>query len=100
MSESSGGLRSDLGNVVLIGQKPVMNYVIAALTLFERGSKTIVIKARGKSISRAVDTAEILRRSFVSDAYVKDVKISTETFTVDNKTRSVSSIEITLSKQT
>jgi len=47
-----------------------------------------------------VDTAEILRRSFVSDAYVKDVKISTETFTVDNKTRSVSSIEITLSKQT
>ena len=59
-----------------------------------------MIKARGKSISRAVDTAEILRRSFVSDAYVKDVKISTETFTVDNKTRSVSSIEITLSKQT
>lgn len=99
MSETSGRTGSDLGNVVLVGQKPVMNYVIAALTLFERGAKTIVIKARGKSISRAVDTAEILRRSFVSDAKIKDVKISTETFTVDNKTRSVSAIEITLSKE-
>lgn len=86
-------------NMIFIGQKPVMNYVTAALTQFERGSKEVILKARGKSISRAVDTAEILRRSFMTDAVVKEVKIATETFTLDNRSKNVSAIEIVLSKQ-
>ncbi|PSN84039.1 DNA-binding protein Alba [Candidatus Marsarchaeota G1 archaeon OSP_B] len=86
-------------NTVLIGQKPVINYVTAALTQFERGSKEIVLKARGKSISKAVDTAEILRRNFVKDLVIKQVRIGTEKFTTqDNRTRSVSSIEIVLAR--
>ncbi|HIH77618.1 MAG TPA: RNA-binding protein, partial [Halobacteria archaeon] len=44
-------------NVVYIGKKPVMNYVLATITVFNEGSKEAVIKARGKAISRAVDTA-------------------------------------------
>jgi DNA-binding protein len=86
-------------NVILIGQKPVMNYVTAVLTQFDRGSKEVVLKARGNSISRAVDTTEILRRSFMTDVIVKEIKIGTETLTVDNRTRNVSSIEIIISKQ-
>jgi len=48
-------------NSVLIGRKPVMNYVLACITLFHGGAKEVSIKARGRAISRAVDVAEIAR---------------------------------------
>ncbi len=47
-------------NLVYVGTKPVMNYVLAVVTQFNDGVKEIVIEARGKSIPRAVDTAEIV----------------------------------------
>jgi len=57
----------------------------------------VVIKARGRAISRAVDTAEIVRNRFVKDAKVKDIKISTESLTnEEGRTSNVSSIEIYL----
>lgn len=43
-------------NTVLIGKKPVMNYVVACLTFFNSGAKKVAVKARGRAISRAVDT--------------------------------------------
>ena len=48
-------------NTVLIGRKPVMNYVVACMTFFNSGAKKVVVKARGRAISRAVDTVELLR---------------------------------------
>lgn len=86
-------------NVVLIGQKPVMNYVTAALVQFNGGSNEVILKARGKAITRAVDTAEILRNRFLKDVKVKKVEIGSETITIDNQTKNVSTIEIVLSKQ-
>ena len=62
-------------NAVLVGRKPVMNYVLACLTLFQEGVNEISVKARGRAISRAIDVAEILRRRFLSDVKVKDIKI-------------------------
>jgi DNA-binding protein len=85
-------------NTIFIGKKPVMNYVTAALTLFESGYAEISLKARGRAISRAVDTAEILRRSFLKEVGVKDIRISTEEFTEENRKRQVSAIEIVLGK--
>jgi DNA-binding protein len=85
-------------NVVLIGQKPVMNYVTATLVQFNGGSKEVVLKARGKAITRAVDTAEILRNRFLKDVKVKDIKIGSEAVTIDNQTKNVSTIEIVLSR--
>jgi len=38
-------------NVVLIGRKPVMNYVVACITFFNAGEKQVVVKARGRAIS-------------------------------------------------
>ena len=67
-------------NVVLIGRKPVMNYVVACITFFNAGEKQVVVKARGRAISRAVDTIELLRRAFVKNcmhAY-KNIAIDTE----------------------
>ncbi|MBN2335159.1 RNA-binding protein, partial [Candidatus Bathyarchaeota archaeon] len=39
-------------NTVFIGKKPVLNYVLACMTLFKSGHEEIIVKARGRSISR------------------------------------------------
>jgi DNA-binding protein len=85
-------------NTIYVGKKPAMNYVLAVVTQFNTsGSDEVVIKARGRAISRAVDTAEIVRNRFVKDADVKDIKISTESMTnEEGRTSNVSSIEICL----
>jgi DNA-binding protein len=65
-------------NSVLIGQKPVMNYVLACITLFHSGSKEVNIKARGRSISRAIDVAEVVRRRFLPNVKIKNIGIGTD----------------------
>jgi len=87
------------GNVIYVGNKPPMSYVLAVVTQFNTGgSDEVVIKARGRAISRAVDTAEIVRNRFITDAKVKDIKIGTESITneEEGRTSNVSSIEISL----
>jgi DNA-binding protein len=89
-------------NVIYVGQKPPMSYVLAIVTQFQgSGSDEVVIKARGRSISTAVDAAEITRNRFIKDAKIKDIKISTEIITneEEGRTSNVSSIEITLTKK-
>jgi len=86
-------------NVIYIGNKPPMSYVLAVVTQFNSGSKEVVIKARGRAISRAVDAAEITRNRFVTEAKVKEIKIGTENITnEEGRTSNVSSIEIFLTK--
>jgi DNA-binding protein len=86
-------------NTVYIGKKPTMNYVLAVVTQFNSGSNEVVIKARGKSISKAVDVGEIVRNRFVQDAEVTDIKISTEQLEgEEGRTANVSSIEIFLNR--
>lgn len=86
-------------NTVYIGKKPTMNYVLAVVTHFNSGSPEVVVKARGRSISRAVDVAEIVRNRFMPGSKVRDVRIATEKLTGDDgRTASVSSIEIFLTK--
>ena len=87
-------------NTVFIGKKPTMNYVLAVVTQFNSGHDEVIIKARGRAISRAVDVAEIVRHRFVLDAELKDIKIDTEVLKREEEgtTANVSSIEIFLSK--
>jgi len=86
-------------NTVLIGKKPIMNYVVACLTFFNSGAQRIVVKARGRAISRAVDTVELLRRAFMKDLQLKDIKIGTEEVTRgEGQKTNVSTIEITVAK--
>ncbi|UCC92887.1 MAG: DNA-binding protein Alba [Thermoplasmata archaeon] len=85
-------------NFIFIGKKPLMSYVLAALRQINEADGTVVIKARGKAISRAVDVAEILRNQFATNATVDDIEISTERLTSDEGRESnVSSIEIFMS---
>jgi DNA-binding protein len=87
-------------NVVLIGKKPVMNYVTACITFFNSGEKNVFVKARGRAICRAVDTVELLRRAFVKDLEIESIEISTEELdrTDSGQKSNISSIEITVSK--
>lgn len=85
--------------VVYVGNKPVMNYVLATLTQLNEGATEVVIKARGRAISRAVDVAEIVRNRFMPGVQIKDIKIDTEELESEQGRRSnVSTIEITLAK--
>jgi DNA-binding protein len=85
--------------VIFIGDKPVMNYVLAVLTQFNKEAKNVVLKARGRSISRAVDTAEIARNRFIPDLKIKGINIGTESLPADSgRMVNVSSMEIVLSK--
>ena len=76
-----------------------MSYVLAVITQFNsNGSNRVILKARGRSISTAVDTAEIVRNRFMKDAKLKDIKIGTESVTnEEGRETNVSSIEISLS---
>jgi len=85
-------------NTIFVGSKPPMSYVLAVVTQFNTsGSDEVLLKARGRAISRAVDTAEIVRNRFVTDAEVKEITIGTESMTnEEGRTSNVSSIEIIL----
>jgi DNA-binding protein len=85
-------------DVIFVGNKPSMSYVLAVVTQFQStGSEEVVIKARGRAISRAVDTAEIVRNRFIKDLILKDIKIGTESVTnEEGRSSNISSIEIYL----
>jgi len=87
-------------NVVYVGRKPTMSYVLAVITQFsDVGAKEVSIKARGRSISRAVDVAEVVRNKFLSDAKLKKIEIGTEERKVeDGNTINVSTMNIVLEK--
>jgi DNA-binding protein len=86
-------------NIVYIGKKPAMNYVLAVVTQFNNGAKNVRIKARGNTISRAVDVAEISRNRFLQEAKVEAISINSEELQNEDGTKSkVSTIEITLAK--
>ena len=86
-------------NIVYVGTKNLMSYVLACVTQFSRGANEIFVKARGRAISRAVDVTEVLRSRFMADVKVKNIEIGTEVIKTDEgKEINVSAIEITLTK--
>lgn len=87
-------------NVVYIGRKPPMSYVMAIITSFSgSNTKEVTLKARGQSITTAVDAAEITRRRFMKELNIGEVTIGTEEIQQEEGgTRNVSTIEITLTR--
>lgn len=81
---------------VYIGKKPPINYVMAAMVNLSE-NKPVRFMARGKSINKAVDAAEILKNRYLSGAQYGEIKITTEELTNRDGTKSnVSSMEIEL----
>jgi DNA-binding protein len=90
--------RNDM-DCILVGNKNVMSYVLACVTLFNKGANEVVIKARGRLISRAVDVAEITRHRFIENLIVKQIEIGTTSVQTDKGSDlNVSTIDITLAK--
>lgn len=84
-------------NVVFVGSKEVMNYVLAITTQFNEGSDEVILKARGRAISTAVDAAEIVRNRFLPEVDILDITTDTEEIETDEGgTSNVSTISITL----
>ena len=85
-------------STVYVGNKPPMAYVMALITAFrDTGTDIVVLKARGRAISRTVDVAEIARNRYLNDVSVEKIEIGSEQMpTDDGRTRGVSTIAITL----
>ncbi|WFN37975.1 DNA-binding protein Alba [Methanomicrobium antiquum] len=75
-----------------------MNYVLAVVTQFNQGAEEVSVKARGKAISRAVDTTEIALNRFLEDVQKSVIETSTEIVDTESGKTNVSSIEIKLTK--
>ena len=88
-------------NSIFIGGKPFMNYVTAVVMQFTaKNADEVIVKARGKFISTAVDVAEVASKRFLEEQVgVKDIKIDSEGFqNKEGRDVRVSSIEIFLKR--
>jgi DNA-binding protein len=88
--------------VIFIGNKPSMSYVMAVMTaLFSGATTEITLKARGRAIATAVDVAEITSNRFMKELTVAAIGIGTEEMPAregDDRSRNVSAMEIKLAK--
>ncbi|MFQ5970068.1 MAG: DNA-binding protein Alba [Nitrososphaerales archaeon] len=86
-------------NEIFVGKKPLMTYVTATLVQLAN-EPNVTIKARGKSITRAVDVSQIIvKRMDTLDYKIANVKIGSEQMqSQDGRTRNVSTIEIEVSR--
>jgi DNA-binding protein len=92
-----GGFKMTEDNVVFVGKKGTMAYVLAVVTQLNQGKTEVVIKARGKAISRAVDVAEIVKNKFMTGLTIGDISTTTEEIMgEEGKNLNVSAIEIRL----
>ena len=91
---------TEKSDVIFVGNKPPMSYVLAIITAFSGGNtKDVTLKARGQAITTAVDVAEIVRSRFLKELKVKDIVIGTVEMPPregETRSRMVSTIEINL----
>ncbi|MGY5140995.1 MAG: DNA-binding protein [Candidatus Nitrosopumilus sp. Bin_571-38] len=88
-------------DTVFIGKKPLMAYVTSALIQLAN-VPSVNIKARGLSIGRAVDVAQIIARKTENAGYtIGEIKIDSELLeSQDGRSRNVSTIEIEIKRST
>lgn len=88
-------------NIIHVGRKPPMSYVLGIITSFTgSNTKEVILKARGRAITTAIDAVEIARNRFMKDLSVGNIIIGTEEIPLEEGgTRAVSTIEITLRRE-
>ncbi len=86
---------SESRETIYIGKKPLMAYVTSTLIQLANQPK-VSIKARGLSIGRAVDVAQIVARKTENAGYsIGNITIGSELLqSTDGRSRNVSTIEI------
>ena len=99
--KGNGGKKMSDDNSVFVGDKPFMNYVSAVIVQFNMNqATTVVIKARGKYTSKAIDIALMTKeRHLKNQVAINNIDIKSEKFTSkEGKEITVSAIEITIAK--
>lgn len=93
---------TDNDNTIFVGGKPFMNYVTGVVMQFTtKNMEEVIVKARGKFISRAVDIVEVASKRFLEGQIgIKDIKIDSEEFKNDEGRQvRVSTIEVVLARK-
>ncbi len=72
-------------NIIFVGNKAPMNYVVAVLTEFKKNNE-VIIKARGRSISKAVESALLVQKKFMKEVEIIEIKVDLEHI-IDDKTQ-------------
>ncbi len=85
-------------NIIYIGRKPAMSYVMATLATFNNNNESVHLKARGRAITTAVDVAEITRNRYMTEMEHPEITIGTEQVEDDRGTRNVSTMTIVMNK--
>jgi archaea-specific DNA-binding protein len=94
-------MAAETDNSIFVGDKPFMNYITGIVMQFTTHSQQeVVVKARGKYISRAVDVSEMaLKRYLGGKINIRDIRIdSSEVENREGREVRVSTIEITLER--
>ena len=88
-------MSTETRDTIFIGKKPLMAYVTSTLIQLAN-IPSVNIKARGLSIGRAVDVAQIVARKTENAGYsIGNIQIGSESLeSEDGRTRNVSTIEI------
>jgi len=88
-------------NLVRVGRKPIMNYVTACVTLFNSGNDEVMVRARGRTIEKAIDIVQMLKRGFLKNVAILSIDVGSENVRRMDGTRgNISIIEITLARET
>lgn len=72
------------GSLVVVGRKDAMRYVTACITLFNRGKREIVLRARGRNIENCIRTIMLLKNGFYSNLKIKEVNLASDELRRDN----------------
>jgi archaea-specific DNA-binding protein len=99
MSTNKANTEIKANNAIFIGKKPLMTYVTATLVQLAN-EPIVIIKARGKSITRAVDVAQIIVKRMDTLGYkIGPVKIGSQAVqSQDGRNRNVSTIDVYISR--
>jgi len=84
--------------LIIVGKKPIIKYVTACITVFNRGERSILLRARGKRIANCVDVVNLLKKSFITNLSIKEIIIGTEILKESDKYRYISYIEIRITR--
>jgi DNA-binding protein len=81
-------------NVVFVGKKPVTNYVLAIVSLFNQGHDEVIIKSRGRNNAKALDVLRVTKDKFFPSVKY-EIEIESES---DQNGKPVTSLTIKVMK--
>lgn len=88
-------------NIVRIGIKPIVSYLLAIQTIASEQKTDIIIQAKGKTMNRAIDIAQISKNKF--NYQIKKIETGTEQIEItqengEKRNINLSNINITIGR--